>query len=238
MIFSTGSSRRDCTSTGRSRGLERALRGAGGAVGRAGRAEGRDREDEGAARGCELGHRRPVGQLLMSFLRNHHSPMRKNTSDVPELEEHAPPHVGAPIAAREQIDPRVEVVRRQHVADAAERRDRVEDQRGEVETDTGEDRPERRVGHARHHERERDDPGEAPRHVGGRHEQVVEDVAGRLRAGEEARAEARSDRYRTRSTRRSSEVSTTITTATHAQKIATTNFENTRRPRATGRMSR
>ena len=35
-----------------------------------------------------------------------------------------------------------------------------------------------------------------------------------------------------------SAVTTTITTATHAQKIATTNFENTSRPRPTGRISR
>ena len=96
--------------------------------------------------------------------------MRKNTSDVHELQEHAPPHVGVPLAAAStRSTQRVEVVRRQHVADVAERRDRVEDQRREVEADAGEDRAERRVGHARHHERERDDPGEAPRHVRGRH---------------------------------------------------------------------
>src|SRR5215213_13964 len=35
-----------------------------------------------------------------------------------------------------------------------------------------------------------------------------------------------------------SAVSTTITTAIHAQTTATTNFENTNRPRLTGRMSR
>ena len=48
--------------------------------------------------------------------------------------------------------------------------------------------------------------------------------------------ETRSGRCRRRSTPTTSPVTTTRNTATHAQNTATTNFENTRRPRATGRM--
>src|SRR5437879_95279 len=64
---------------------------------------------------------------------------------VAELQPDPTPHVGVPLAPGDEIDPRVEVVRGEHVADVAERADGVEDQRREVEADAGEDRTEGRV---------------------------------------------------------------------------------------------